>query len=100
MKRSFNFNTLAMLFGVIALAALATWVVPGGEYRREVKNGRTLIVPESFAYVPSNPQGLGALLTSPGRGFVEAANIIVFCFIIGGAFSIIQKTGTITVAVQ
>jgi uncharacterized ion transporter superfamily protein YfcC len=100
MKKKFSFNTLAMIYAVVALVAIATWFVPGGEYRREVKEGRTLVVPGSFSFLPSQPQGIGALLTSPVKGFMQAAHIIAFVFIIGGAFSVVQKTGAIAVSVQ
>jgi uncharacterized ion transporter superfamily protein YfcC len=100
MKRPLKCNTLAMIFGVVALVCLATWIVPGGEYRRETRDGRTLVIPNSYRTVPSTPQGLGALLTGPAKGFIQAAHIIVFCFIIGGAFNVIQRTGAIAVSVE
>ena len=100
MKKAFSFNTLAMIFSVVVLVAVATWFVPGGEYQREVKEGRTLVVPGSFTYLSSQPQGIGAVLTSPVRGFMQAAHIIAFVVIIGGAFAVVQKTGAIAVAVQ
>jgi uncharacterized ion transporter superfamily protein YfcC len=100
MKGRFSFNTLVMVFAVVVLVALATWVVPGGEYRREVKEGKTLVVPGSFVYGESQPQGLGALLAAPVKGFIDAANIIGFLFVIGGAFMVIQRTGAITVSLQ
>lgn len=100
MKKKIEFNTLFMIFAVVTLVAIATWIIPGGEYQRELKEGRTLVVPGSFKYVDSNPRGLGALLMAPLTGFREAALIIGFLFIIGGTFSIIQKTGAIMVSVQ
>jgi len=100
MKGRYSFNTLVMVYGVVVLVALATWVVPGGEYRREVKEGKTLVVPGSFVYGESSPQGLGAVLAAPVKGFIDAAQIIGFLFIIGGSFMVIQKTGAITVSLQ
>jgi uncharacterized ion transporter superfamily protein YfcC len=100
MKRTFTFNTLVMIYAVVVLVAIATWIAPGGEYKREVKEGRTLVIPGSFTYAPSVPQGVGAIFTAPVKGFMQAAHIIVFVFIIGGAFSVVQKTGAIAVAVR
>ena len=100
MKRRFTFNTLVMVYSVVVLVALATWVIPGGEYRREVKDGKTLVVPGSFSPGESNPQGVGAVLAAPVKGFVDAALIIAFLFIIGGAFMVVQKTGAIAVSLQ
>ena len=98
--KKINFNTLVMIFAVVAIVAAVTWIVPGGEYERTVKEGKTLVMPGSFKYVQNSPQGVGALLMSPLKGFAQAATIIGFLFIIGGAFSIIQKTGAIMVSVQ
>ncbi len=95
-----SFNTLVMIFAVVVLVALATWIVQGGEYTREVRNGKTLVIPGSYTPLPSQPQGLGALLVSPVKGFIQAAQIIAFLFIIGGAFMVIQETGAIAVSVQ
>lgn len=89
-----------MIFGVVVLVTLATWFVPGGEYGRVSKDGRTLVVAGSFHYVASQPQDLGELLMAPFKGFVQAANIIAFLFIIGGAFAVVEKTGTLAVAVR
>jgi uncharacterized ion transporter superfamily protein YfcC len=100
MKRPLAFNTLVMIYGVVVLVAIATWFVPGGEYKRESHEGRTLVVPGSFNYAPSEPQGIGAIFTAPVKGFLQASSIIVFVFIIGGAFAVVQKTGAIAVSVQ
>jgi uncharacterized ion transporter superfamily protein YfcC len=100
MKKSFSMNTLVMIFGVVVLVAVATWMVPGGSYTRAVKDGRTLVVPGSFTNVPSEPQGIGGVLTAPLKGFIQAAQIIGFLFIIGGAFAIVQKTGAVAVSVR
>lgn len=98
--KNINFNTLVMIFAVVVIVAAITWIVPGGEYERQTRDGKTLVVPGSFKYIESQPQGIGALLMSPLKGFRQAAEIIGFLFIIGGAFNIIQKTGAIMVSVQ
>lgn len=96
----FSFNTLVMIYAVVITVACTTWIVSGGEYKREVRNGRTLVVPGSYTAVANEPQGVGAVLVSPIKGFIQAANIIAFLFVIGGAFMVIQDTGAIGVSVQ
>lgn len=88
-------NTFVLLFAILALIALATWFIPGGKYETHLVAGKTLVDPASFHYVQSAPQGLVALLKSPIRGFVEAAQIIGFVLIVGGAFAVLQKTEAI-----
>lgn len=100
MKSKFQFNTLVMIYAIVIVVALLTWVIPGGEYKREVVNGRTLVVPGSFSYVENEPQGFGAIVQAPIKGFISASEIIVFLLVIGGAFMIIERTGAITSALQ
>lgn len=93
-------NTFVLLLSLLALIALATWVVPGGRFATEVVDGKTLIVAGSFQQAEAKPQGLTAFLTSPIRGFVEAALIIGFVLIVGGAFSVLQKTEAIDAMIK
>jgi len=89
-------HTLVLIYAMVVLTVIATWIVPGGEYERIEKDGRTIPVADSFHLVERQPQGIGALFISPVKGFIEASYIIVFIFIVGGAFAVIQKTGAIT----
>lgn len=89
-------HTLILIYAMVVLTAAATWIVPGGEYQRVEKEGRTVPVEGSFHLTERNPQGLSALFISPIKGFIDAAHIIAFLFVVGGAFAVIQKTGAIT----
>ena len=100
MSKKTQFNTLAMISAVVALTAVATWFVPGGEYQRVVKDGRSLVLPGSFVHTPANPQYLWAVLLSPIKGFAQAAQIIVCLLVVGGAFNVLQKTGAVAAAIH
>ncbi|GGC81434.1 C4-dicarboxylate ABC transporter [Undibacterium terreum] len=63
-------------------------------------NGKSLIDPASFHYVSSNPQGAVALMMAPVKGFVEAALIIVFVLVTGGAFAVVQKTESLDMLIK
>jgi len=88
-------HTLVLIYAMVILTVVATWIVPGGQYERVEKDGRTVPVAGSFSFTSRNPQGLGALFVSPVKGFIDAAAIIAVVFVVGGAFSIIQKTGAV-----
>ncbi len=83
---------------LIVLAAAATWVLPGGEFERRTEevdgHARQLVVPGSYQPAASNPQ-LFEVFTAPLRGFVKLAEIVVFIFLVGGAFFILNETGAI-----
>lgn len=70
-------------FAILVVAALATWVVPGGEYVE--RDGSMEFVP--VASVPQSWQLMLALF----EGFTRQAGIIVFILIIGGAFWIVNS---------
>ena len=93
-------HTLILIYIMVVLTVVATWIIPGGEYKRVEKDGRTIPVAGSYQRVENRPQGLGGLFVSPARGFIDAAAIIGIVFIVGGAFSVIQKTGAITAVIH
>jgi uncharacterized ion transporter superfamily protein YfcC len=100
MKRLRLPNTFVLLFAILALIALATWLVPGGKYETHLVGGKALVDPASYHQVASNPQGLAALLKAPIKGFVEAAQIIGFVLIVGGAFAVLQRTEAIDTLIR
>jgi uncharacterized ion transporter superfamily protein YfcC len=93
-------NTFVLLFAILALIALATWFVPGGKYETHLVDGKQLIDPASFHYVANAPQGLVALMKAPIKGFVEAAQIIGFVLVVGGAFAVVQRTDAIDTGIR
>lgn len=100
MKRFRLPNTFVIIFCLLVVIAALTWIVPGGKYETHVVDGRTLIDPQSFHRIPSAPQGVSALMMAPIKGFVEAALIIGFVLIVGGAFSVLQKTDAINAFIR
>jgi uncharacterized ion transporter superfamily protein YfcC len=93
-------HTLILIYVMVILTVIATWLIPGGEYQRVQKGGRTIPVAGSYQQMASRPQGLGGLLVSPIRGFMDAAAIIAILLIVGGAFNVIQQTGAITAVIR
>ncbi|EHR78791.1 C4-dicarboxylate ABC transporter permease [Thermococcus litoralis DSM 5473] len=88
-------DAYVIIFVVIVLATIATWVVPAGEFERTQVNGRTVIVPDTFHYVEGNPIGPWEMFLSIVKGLQEAAPIIFFVFIIGGLIGVTEATGAL-----
>ncbi|MBR5784628.1 MAG: YfcC family protein [Bacteroidales bacterium] len=95
-------HTFTIVFFLILMAAVLTWIVPGGSFSREVidVNGsqREVVVNNSFHYVDSNPQ-TWQIFSSFFNGFVDKADIIVFILMVGGAFWILNNSKSIDVGV-
>lgn len=100
-KREFP-HTYVIIFSLIIIAAVLTWIVPGGEFAREVKsiNGinREVIVPGSFQQVDSQPQ-TWQVATSIFEGLKRTYDIIFYILMIGGAFWLLNESRALDVAI-
>ena len=76
--------------------------VPAGVFDRfkDEATGRTLVDPQSFHYVEPTPVGFWDVFASVPKGMIEAAEVIFFIFVVGGAFTIIQATGAIDAGIS
>jgi len=93
-------HTYVLLFSLIIIASLSTWFIPAGEYSRIEQQGRELIDPDSYNAVNANPAGLQDILLAFPKGLREVADIVFFIFIIGGAFGVLNATGTIQTGIN
>ena len=90
-------DALLIIAAVLLLAVVLTWVVPAGEFAREVVKERTVVVPGTYTPVPASPVPWHGFFTAPIKGFTDhsAAMIIAFVLLIGGAFAVLNATGAI-----
>ena len=93
-------DTLLIILVLLLLFIGLTWVVPAGSFERAELNGRSVIVPGSYTQVEAQPQGITSFFTAPMEGFIGAAQIIAFVFLVGGAFSILTATGAVDAGLQ
>lgn len=94
-------HTLVIIFSIILLATLLTYIIPAGVYDRveDPNTERTIVDVETFKYVERTPVNLWDMMNAIPLGMVEAASIIFVVFLVGGAFEMIQDTGAINAAV-
>lgn len=88
-------DTLILILIILTIFVALTWVIPAGEFEYGEFEGRKTAIPGTYHTVEQAPQGLKALLTAPIKGFISAAQVIGFCFLVGGAFGILNATGAI-----
>lgn len=94
MKRKFP-EAITIIMIIMIVFIVLTWIIPAGEFQFELINGRNYLIPGSFRFSEPSPQGLAAFLMAPIKGFVQAGLIIGFCFLVGGSFGILNRTGAI-----
>jgi uncharacterized ion transporter superfamily protein YfcC len=111
-KKAFTFPTaFTILFLLLVVIALATWIVPAGSYDYN-ESGEP--IPGTYHQVPSNPQALlSSALKGPINGMYGiqdetgnvdvwnygslfgAIDVAMFVLIIGGFLGVTMKTGAI-----
>jgi uncharacterized ion transporter superfamily protein YfcC len=91
-----------LLTGCVLAAALASHVLPAGEYdrRTDPATGRSLVVAGTYHPVPPRPVGPFQALVAIPRGMAAAAAVIFFVFLIGGAFTVVDETGALRRGVE
>ncbi len=93
-------HTLVIVGSLVALVLVLSWLLPSGRYERIEQDGRLLTVPGTYERIDKQYLGPQWLLIAPIRGYLDGALIIAFLILIGGAFSVIQATGTIEFAIR
>jgi len=86
-------NTYVIIAMLIALCAVATWFVPGGQY---VTTADGTLVYEPVESVPQTWQIFSAIY----HGFVKQAGIIIFILVVGGAFWLLNATGAVSAGIS
>lgn len=96
-------HTFTIVFAIIIVCAVATWIIPGGEYAREkiMVDGteRNVVDASSFQNVDNVPQ-TWQVFTAFFKGFTRTSNIIIFILMIGGAFWVLNYTNAINIGIQ
>jgi uncharacterized ion transporter superfamily protein YfcC len=89
-------HPLALLVGCVLLAAALTWVLPAGRFERreDPATGRSVVVPGTYARVEPHPVGPFDAMVAIPKGIVDAASVIGLVFLIGGGFTVVERTGT------
>lgn len=90
-------HTYVILFSMIVLAAILTWILPAGQFQREVVEGlnNPVVIPGSYEKVPQQGVGLFGIFLAIPRGMVGSANIIFLILLSTAAFTIINSTGAL-----
>ncbi|WP_194768579.1 YfcC family protein [Tamlana sp. I1] len=88
-------DTITIILVISLFFIVLTWIIPSGEFDKTIVDGREVIVANSYREVEAAPQGIGAFLTAPIKGFTSAAFVIAFVFLVGGAFSVLNATDAI-----
>ena len=85
-----------LLICVLAAAALTHVLAPGQYERRDdPATGRRVVVAGTYHRVEPAPVGVFAAFVAVPRGLVAAADVIVLVLLVGGAWTVVDRAGTL-----
>ncbi|WP_102421775.1 YfcC family protein [Bacillus amyloliquefaciens] len=88
-------DAYVLLFIVALLCAIASYIVPAGEFDRVTKGSVTSAVPGSYHSLDQSPVSPIAFFTAIQEGMTSSAPIIFLILFTGGTIAILEKTGAI-----
>ena len=90
-------NPLVLLTACIILAAALSWIVPAGQFERRADSatGRQVVVAGTYHRVDARPLGVFDALLAVPHGLIDAAPVVFFVFLIGGALTVVVETGAL-----
>lgn len=97
MRKNFKMpSAYTILFLIIIVVAILTWIIPAGQYNYVDPSAvKKIPIPETYHLVERNPQGIADVIMAPVSGFYEAIEVALFIIIIGGFLGVVMNTGAI-----
>ena len=95
-------HPVVLLGGAVLAAAALTWILPAGQYDRrpDPATGRNVVVAGTYHRVDAAPVGPFAAAVAVPRGFIAAADVVVLVLLVGGAWVVVDRIGTLPVIVD
>ena len=91
-------STCALLFMLMIVCTILTWIVPAGEFDTEKVGDLNKVIAGTYHTVEASPVGPWATIMAVVQGFYKAAKLMVMIMFVGGAVEILEKTGAIHAA--
>lgn len=90
-------HTLVLLFSMVLIAQGLTYLLPAGQFQREVnEHGREEVLAGTYARLDhADRLPWHAAFTAIPEGFAAAQDIIFFVFLVGGAFAVLRRSGAV-----
>ncbi len=88
-------NTLVIIFSIILLACLMTWIIPAGEFNRvkDAVTGKKVVDAASFHWVEKSPVNPLLIPLHIAKGAKSAVDLLFMLLCSGAAFAVVIKSG-------
>ncbi|MGP4064339.1 YfcC family protein [Oceanobacillus sp. M65] len=89
-------DAFVILFGLLLLAAIATYIIPAGSFERETTDNEiTQVIPDSYSDTDMNPASVMDVFLAIQQGLIDTANLVFMVLIIGGTVAVFEHTGAV-----
>jgi len=100
-KKSWSIDSLVLIFGIIIVAQLLTYVVPQGSFERVAYHNdpaKQMVVPDTYTLTPPEEQVTlypWEFLMAIPEGLGKAQDVVFLVFLVGGVIAVLRATGAI-----
>jgi uncharacterized ion transporter superfamily protein YfcC len=88
-------HTFVIIFYLLIIAAMLTWIIPGGKFEEKTTTLNGIQQKELVFYYTEHVHQWWQVFSSFYKGFTRQSGIIVFILMIGGAFWIVNTSRAI-----
>ncbi|MEM6377392.1 MAG: TIGR00366 family protein [Bacteroidota bacterium] len=89
-------HPVVLIFFIIILMALLSYILPAGSFEREMIEGRARVIPGSYKITPeANPVSFLDMFRAIPQGFIDASHIIFIVLSSGIMFGVLERSGMI-----
>ena len=92
-------HAVTMLFSIIVLMTILTYLLPAGSFERQLIDGRERVVPGTYHAIAGNPLSIMDMFRAFPTGFKTASDIIFIILASGIMFGTLEGTKTVENAV-
>ena len=90
-------HPLTLLVGCVLVAAALSYLLPAGRYDRrdDPATGRKVVMAGTYHQVPQKRINPFQAIVAIPKGMADAAAVIFYVFLVGGAFAVVEQTGAL-----
>jgi len=94
-------HPVVLLGAAVVVAAILTWILPAGQFDRrdDAATGRRVVVAGTYHRTERAPVGPFAAAVAVPRGFIAGADVIALVLLVGGAWVVVDRLGTLPAVV-
>jgi len=89
-------HMFVLITTIVIIAMILTWIIPAGTYERVTNAaGIKVVLADKFKYIPNTPVYPWEIPTYIIKGCLAQASLIIMTIVVGGAFHVLLKTGSV-----